>query len=86
MITEADILSQVIDPDKSDLPPEVAQSFLAMRFNDSAVDRMNALSEKNRQGKLSQAEQEEPEKYLRVGQFLNLLQAKARLSLKKTTS
>jgi uncharacterized protein YnzC (UPF0291/DUF896 family) len=85
MITEADILSQVVDPDNPDLPIAVARSILVLRFNDAAVERMNTLAERNRQGTLSPTEHDELEKYLRVGQFLNLLQAKARLCLQKTT-
>jgi len=42
---------------------------------------MNDLAERNRQGTLTEAERQEMEKYLRVGNFLNLMQAKARLAL-----
>lgn len=42
---------------------------------------MNELAEKNGQGVLSPQEHADLEKYLRVGQFLDLLQAKARVSL-----
>ena len=42
---------------------------------------MNELAEKNRQGTLTESEAAEMEKYLRVGNFLNLMQAKARLTL-----
>jgi hypothetical protein len=81
-ITEADILAQVISPDRPGLPPEFARSILALKFDQAATARMNDLAEKNRAGTLSEAEHTEMEKYLRVGQFLNLLQAKARLSLR----
>jgi hypothetical protein len=42
---------------------------------------MNELAEKNRQGSLTEGESEELDKYLRFGNFLNLMQAKARLVL-----
>ena len=42
---------------------------------------MNELAEKNRQGALTGSERALLDKYLRVGSFLNLMQAKARLSL-----
>ena len=42
---------------------------------------MNELANKNRQGTLTDAERTEMEQYLGVGNFLNLMQAKARLSL-----
>jgi hypothetical protein len=81
-ITEADILTEVIHPDRPDLPPEFARTILDLKFSPSATDRMNELTEKNRLGTLMAAERGDVEKYLRVGNFLNLLQAKARLSLK----
>ena len=81
-ITEADILSQVIAPDQPTLPEASARSIVGLCFNQRAIDRMNELADKNRRGTLTDAERTELEKYQRVGNFLNLLQAKARLSLK----
>ena len=85
-ITEADILAHVIAPDQPDLPPESARAILELKFDQTAVERMNGLAEKNRADTLSEAERVEMEKYLRVGQFLNLLQAKARVSLRGMSS
>jgi hypothetical protein len=85
-ITEADILNQVIAPDQATLPEASARSILTLRFNKQAVDRMNELAERNRQGELAEAERAELEKYQRVGNFLNLLQAKARLSLAQSSN
>ena len=42
---------------------------------------MNFLAERNRKGTIEEAQGEELERYLRVGQMVNLMQAKARLSL-----
>jgi hypothetical protein len=80
-IAEAQILEQVVLPDQPGMPPEFARAILDLRFDQSAVNRMNELAEKNRQGTLAEPERQEMEKYLRVGNFLNLMQAKARLSL-----
>ena len=85
-ITEADILSQVVAPDRADLPPELARSILDLKFSRAAVARMNELAEKNNQGILSDSERQEMEKYMRVGSFLDLMQAKARLSLQNADS
>ena len=82
-LSEADILTDLVAPDESDLPPEVAKAILALRFRPPAVARMNELAEKNRQGTLSDDERLHMEKYLRVGNFVNLMQAKARLSLQR---
>ena len=85
-ITEADILAHVIAPDQPGLPPESARAILELKFDQTALERMNDLAEKNRADTLSEAERMEMEKYLRVGQFLNLLQAKARVSLRGRSS
>jgi hypothetical protein len=85
-ITEADILAHVVAPHQPGLPPESARAILELKFDQSALERMNDLAEKNRAGALSEVERGEMEKYLRVGQFLNLLQAKARVSLRGMSS
>jgi hypothetical protein len=83
-ITEADILAQVVAPGEPGLPAESARAILDLHFDQAALRRMGVLAEKNNQGILTVAESEEMEKYLRVGNFLDLMQAKARLSLKST--
>ena len=80
-ITEADILEEVVAPGEPGFSPEVAKSILALRFNDAAHKRIRSLLDANNRGVLSPLEQAELEKYLRVGQFLDLVQAKARVSL-----
>ena len=85
-ITEADIMAHVIAPDQPGLPPESARAILELKFDQTARERMHDLAEKNRADTLSEAERMEMEKYLRVGQFLNLLQAKARVSLRGMSS
>lgn len=80
-ITEVDILDQVVEPANGDLSPELARALLGLRFNKEALDRINLLAEGNRLGSLSEAEAGLFEKYLRVGNFLNLVHAKARVSL-----
>ena len=80
-ITEIDIMADVIGPDEGDLSPEVARSVLRWKFTDRAARRMTELSDRNNKGRISTSEREELDKYLRVGSFINLVQAKARLSL-----
>ncbi len=80
-ITEAHILEQLVMPDQPGLSPETARAILDLRFGPSALSRMDELAEKNRLGTLTEAERQEMEKYLRVGSFLNLMQAKLRQSL-----
>ncbi len=67
--------------DQPGMSPESARAILDLRFDPRAINRMNELAEKNRQGTLTEAERQEMDKYLRVGNFLNLMQVKARLAL-----
>lgn len=81
-ITESEILADVIAPNNGDLTPEVAQSVLRWKFTEDAVARMNDLANRNNKGTITPQERQDLEKYLRVGSLINILQAKARLSLK----
>jgi hypothetical protein len=81
-LTEAHILEHVVMSDQAGMSPESAQAILDLHFDPPALSRMNELAEKNRLGKLTDSERQEMDKYLRVGNFLNLMQAKARLVLK----
>jgi hypothetical protein len=80
-LTEAQILEHVVMSDQTGMSPEAARAILDLRFDSPAVSRMNELAEKNHRENLTEVEREELEKYLRVGTFLNLMQAKARLVL-----
>lgn len=84
IITDAQIFSSILGPERSDLEPGVAESILRLRFADAQNDRMRALADKNNQGLLTEAERSEMESYRRVGNFISIMQAKARLSLEKS--
>ena len=79
--TESKILEQVIQSDTVGLSPEAAQALLGFRFNTAAVARMNELAEKNREGTIAPSERALLERYVRVGNFLNLIHTKARCAL-----
>jgi hypothetical protein len=82
--TESDILSDVIAANRGDLSPAVARSVLKWKFKAAAVRRINQLADRNRKGTNTDAEREQLQRYLRVGSLINLIQAKARLSLQST--
>ncbi len=82
-ISEADILADVIRPDGPGLSPDAARDMLQWKFSDTAVAHMNDLSDRNDKGTITEAERDDLHKYLRVGNLINLLQAKARLALKQ---
>ena len=80
--TDAEILTAIISPVHGDLEPGVADAFLRLRFSPSQDDRMRELADKGNQGVLTAAEASELASYRRVGNFLSIMQAKARLSVK----
>jgi hypothetical protein len=84
--TESEILEQVIAPDTGGISPDVAQALLRFQFNTAAVARMNELAAKNRLGAIAPSERALLERYVRVGNFLNLIHAKARCALAQPTS
>ncbi|RIK84436.1 MAG: hypothetical protein DCC68_01785 [Planctomycetota bacterium] len=81
---DADLLASVVAKNAPAMGPEEAQLVLNWRFSDAEVARMHELAQKNRDDALSPNEREELESFLRVGQFLNILHAKARASLAKS--
>jgi hypothetical protein len=81
--SEAAILSRVIRPDNGTWSREAAESIMEFYFPPADVRRMNALAAKARQGTLSDTEEAQLESYRGVGLLLELLQSKARLSLKR---
>ena len=80
--TEAAILARLIQARQGDLSPGAAEYLLSVRFDDRDVERMNALSELAREGKLSLEEEAELDSYIHVGNLLAILQSMARRSLR----
>ena len=80
-ITERDILDRVMSAGSRALSPEAANSLLALRFPTADTNRIRALLRKNNGGKISAEERLALDRYLCVGQFLDLLHAKARATL-----
>jgi hypothetical protein len=69
-------------PDEPSFSPQTAAEILALDFNRADKDRMRELSAKAHEGTLSLDEQVAISNYERVGHLLNILQSKARRSLK----
>jgi hypothetical protein len=84
--TETEILEKVLEPNATAMSADAAKALLRFRFDESAIARINELAEKNRQGTLTPTERLLLERYQRVGNFLNLIHAKARCALSAPTS
>ena len=80
ILTEADILREVVGPDRPTFSPELIQELLSLKFNDVATERIRDLLQKNNSGTITPAERSTLKNYLRVGEFLDLMQAKARVT------
>lgn len=81
---EATIIARMIHPERADLPNDMAQAVLQLLSLDQAdLDRMHELAVKNQDDALAPAEKIELENYIRVSYFVDLMHAKARLSLQK---
>jgi len=59
--------------------PESAEANLSIRFTPEDEERMRGLMDRSNKGTINQEEIEEMEAYSRIGSFLAILQAKARL-------
>jgi hypothetical protein len=79
-----DILTSVLSKSAQPLRPEEAQFILKWRFSDAEVERMHDLAQKNRDDTLTASERDELHGFLRVGQFLDVLHAKALAMLAKS--
>jgi hypothetical protein len=78
---EAAIWGRVMGPQTNGFSPAAARAILKVGFNEEDHSRMHELAQKNREGTLSEAERQELEAYVKVGDVLSLLHLKARRSL-----
>ena len=83
-ITELDILDRIVGPDEGDLDPDAARAILRLKFDSASTKQIRQLLQKNNRGTISVQERLDLEKFLRVGKFIDVLHAKARLSLKNS--
>jgi hypothetical protein len=80
--SETAILSRVLEPQKPTFSVAAARAILTFDFNQVDKERMHQLSIKAQEGTLTRREQAELDNFERVGHLINLLQSKARRSLK----
>jgi hypothetical protein len=79
----AEILIRTIKPNEGGMPAEAARAMLEFKLSHYDRDRVNQLASKARKGALTAEEQSELEDYERVTALLELIQSKARVSLKQ---
>ena len=75
-------LDRLVEPIVRTLTPEVAKAIVALRADPELQARMDELAEKCNEGKLTADEREEYETNIRFGNFIAIIQAKARQMLR----
>jgi hypothetical protein len=80
---EAEILARAIQPEAGGLTKDAARCIMAIKLPDADRDRVNELAAKARAGARTDQERSELDDYERIASLLQLLQSKARLSLKQ---
>jgi hypothetical protein len=80
-ITDADIFVRTVVPPGGCMTHESAVTILQWQFSPAAHEEMRELLEKNSDDTITAAERETLERYRRVGQLINVLQAQAKLAL-----
>ena len=81
--SETAILGRAINPAQASLTPEAARSILDIKLTEADAARRDELAEKAREGVLNSEELNQLESYRHVGRILELVKAKARISLEK---
>jgi len=79
------VLDRLLEPITRCLNPESARALVELRADPVAQARIAELAEKCNQGEITPEERQEYETYVRVGNIIAILQAKARLLLRKQT-
>lgn len=80
---DADLLNDLLESFSACLTPGAAKRVIAFRADAKTQTRIEQLAEKCNEGELSDPERREYEAYVRAIDFISVLQAKARASLRK---
>jgi hypothetical protein len=80
---EAAIWARLIRAQKDELSSDAAEFLLSIAFDDRDQERMMELADRSEAGIMTAEEQAEFDSYLHIGNFLAVMQSKARLAPKK---
>jgi hypothetical protein len=79
---EAAIWARLIQAQRGEIAPQVAEYFLSLAFGESDRHRMKQLAERSEGGTLTPEEQTEFDSYLHVGNLLAVMQSRAKMALR----
>jgi len=85
-MSTAPYLERIFSSFEGALNREAAERILNWRADDATQARLEELADKSTEGTLTGTEREEYEAYVRAIDFIGILQAKARSSLKRESS
>lgn len=80
-VTSADIISSVLDPFAECLTPESARRIAALRAAPATQARLTDLAEKANEGRLTETERADYDRFRSVFHFVTILQSQARAYL-----
>jgi hypothetical protein len=75
------VLERLLEPVSSSLNEEAARKLIGLKADRKAQARVAELARKCNEGELTPEERQQYETYVLVGEFIAILQAKARLLL-----
>ncbi len=81
--TTTQILARTFQSDEGDMPVDAAKAVLRLCFRESDLRRMHELAQENQKRTLSASEEQELADYRSAAYLVDILRARARLSLKK---
>ena len=81
---ESDVLDRLLDSLSACLTPAAARRIAAFRADAATQARIGELADKCNEGELTERERHEYEAYVRAIDFISILQAKARVALRKS--
>ncbi len=79
-------LEKMLDPASPCFTPETAANVLKLTPDPAKTTRIEALSTKANEGRLSPAEETEYWSYIHAGKMMSMLKLQARLFLKRTAA
>lgn len=82
MSTAHTILDELLEPIGACLTPEVAERLAQLRAPETVQVRIEELARKSEEGTLSDTEREEYDAFVSAGNFIAILQSKARTLLR----
>ena len=80
---DAKILEAMVAPNQASLAPALAKALLSCEFQPEQKAEIDKLLARNNAGTITASQRNKLEAYIRMGNLLSLLKAKARVSLDK---